>query len=345
MALAPYPWLEDAARDLLALKSRLPNAILIHGPAGTGTFDLARAFAESLLCESPLPDGSACGKCAGCRLVKAGTHPDLRIVVSEYLAGELGLPYQPPENASGKTKPSREIRIHQFRALSDFVTMTAHRGGRRAVLVYPADMIRAEAAASLLKTMEEPPEGLVFVLAADDIDAVLPTIRSRARLLRIGMPDRKQALAWLKTQKRIADPEEALAMAGGAPLLALKDPSGHTLAPKDQAALKALLAKGASLSGDEIVRGYSAGMAIPAVALYFSRWCYDLMRVKCGAEPFYFVHDGEALARIARGTSAGRLSSLNAAAAEMRRYAEHPLSPRQVWEGVLILYAHALGGR
>lgn len=344
MALTSFPWLEDAASRLEAMRDKLPNAILIHGMAGVGTFELARWFAERLLCESPKADGSACGKCPGCRMMAANTHPDCRIVVSEFLANELGLPYTPPETTSSSKKLSREVRIHQFRALGDFFTMAPHRGGRRVVLVYPADMVRAEAAASLLKSMEEPPEGMVFILAADDIDAVLPTIRSRSRLLRVGVPSRDEALAWLSSQRRAPkEPEEALAMAGGAPLLALKDTTGMTLSAKGQGVLRDLLAKGATLTPDQIIRGYSAEMTVPAVARFLSRWCYDLLRVKSGVEPHFFIREGETMRAIADGATLKNLLSLNAAVAEMRRSAEHPLSPRQVWEGVLLVYAKAVG--
>ena len=124
MALTPYPWLDEAAERLDAMRDHLPNAILIHGMAGVGTYELARWFAERLLCESPNMDGSACGTCQGCRMMHANTHPDCRIVVSEFLANALDLPYTPPEVASSSKKLSREVRIHQFRALTDFFTMT-----------------------------------------------------------------------------------------------------------------------------------------------------------------------------------------------------------------------------
>ena len=185
MALAPYPWLEDAARTLAEMRVRLPNAVLIYGPPGIGLYELAFAFAQSLLCENPKPDGEACGECSACALMKAGTHPDCRQVLSEFMCAEHEVPYVAAENErpDAKKRLSREIRIHQIRALADFLGMNANRGGRRVVVVYPADAVRAEAASALLKSMEEPPEGLVYVLACENIDAVLPTIRSRCQTI------------------------------------------------------------------------------------------------------------------------------------------------------------------
>ena len=134
-------------------------------------------------------------------------------------------------------------------------------------------------------------------------------------------------------------------MAGGAPLNAVKDITGLTLDAKASATLRDLLARGRSLTPDSIVRGYSVSMGIPAVALYLSRWCYDLLRVKSGAEPHFFIREKDVLEKIAADATMKNLLSLNAAVAEMRRSAEHPLAPRQVWEGVLLVYVRALGGQ
>ena len=137
----------------------------------------------------------------------------------------------------------------------------------------------------------------------------------------------------------------AAAMAGGAPLNAVKAITGLTLDAKASAPLRDLLARGRSLTPDSIVRGYSASMGIPAVALHLSRWCYDLLRVKSGADPHFIIREKDELEKIAADASMKNLLSLTAAVAEMRRSAEHPLAPRQVWEGVLLVYVRALGGQ
>ena len=83
MALAPYPWLEEPAQTLLAMRDRMPNAVLLYGASGAGLYELALAFSKSLFCLSPHSDGTPCGHCTGCRLAQAGTHPDFKQVLSE----------------------------------------------------------------------------------------------------------------------------------------------------------------------------------------------------------------------------------------------------------------------
>ena len=201
MSIKLYPWQDALEKALLDLRDRLPNGLLVYGPRGAGIFDLVQAFAKSLLCTQPAADGTPCGRCHGCHLVRAGTHPDIRYVVSEAESLPREIPFVPPDTAASDRKTVyREILIHQTRALTDFLNLKSHEGGVRIVLVYPADRIRAEAAASLLKSLEEPPENTVFMLVADEIDRVLPTIRSRCRLIRAGAPTREQALEWLKSQ-------------------------------------------------------------------------------------------------------------------------------------------------
>ena len=235
--MIPYPWLKPAAAALSRQRATLPNAMLLYGPRGAGGFELAYEFAKSLLCHHPGPEGEPCGHCCGCELTRAGTHPDLRVIVPEYFAVAKDLPFAQPESSSSTRKTlSREILLPQVKALGDFLELTANQGGRRIVVIYPAEMVRAEAAAALLKSIEEPPSECTFLLVTEELDAVLPTIRSRSRLFRLTLPSKDEALAWLK-EKGVDEAERRLALAGGSPLLALEDVSGLTLPEEDEKAL------------------------------------------------------------------------------------------------------------
>ena len=202
MGLAVYPWQEELARELVSFKDNLPNGLLVYGPRGIGTVDLVIAYAKSLFCEHPHKDGTPCGECKGCKMANAFTHPDLRYVVSEAESIPRGIPFEPPSNATKDRKIYREILIHQPRELTDFLNLAPHVDkGRR-----------------ILKSLEEPPERTTSLLVADDIDRVLPTIRSRCRLLRAKAPTHEESLNWLKSVG-VDDAEEALARAAERPCL------------------------------------------------------------------------------------------------------------------------------
>lgn len=343
MALSPYPWLENEAQQLNEARESLPNAILLHGPRGSGAFELALRFAESLLCERPETDGAPCGHCKGCSLIAAKTHPDIQIVVSEYLAQTYDLPYVPAPGARKTATLSREIRIHQSRALTDFVNMASNQGGRRVVVVYPADMIGDQAAASLLKNIEEPPEGLVYLLVADDIDKVLPTIRSRSRLIRIGLPKREEALAWLEAQK-VTHPETRLALAGGSPLRATDDRSGLEVSDAMREQILTILRQGAAIRFDDVLRafGRKEGPSVPAWSFFLSRWLFDILLVGQGLAPRYFIDEKATLEALATKADPRAVMSFADEVNLLRQVAEHPLNANLMWATYAFKYSAAV---
>ena len=219
----PLPWQGELWKQLVEWRARLPHALLLHGARGVGKRHVLKAFAQLLLCESPR-DATPCGECAGCQLLAADNHPDLRWLVPaaqmpERDDADEGDAAAAPKagRAAGAAKPGREIVIDQVRKISEFLSISSHRGGRRVVLLMPAEALNAPAANALLKVLEEPPPDTVFLAASDQLDAVLPTIRSRCVLLRAPMPSRLDALAWLRAAG-VEQAESKLAEAGGAPM-------------------------------------------------------------------------------------------------------------------------------
>src|SRR6185295_6741316 len=81
-----YPWHKSEFLALLKRKEQLPHALLLRGAQGIGKLAFAEALAGALLCEKPAPDGSACGRCAGCGWLGQGSHPDFRRLEPESLA-------------------------------------------------------------------------------------------------------------------------------------------------------------------------------------------------------------------------------------------------------------------
>lgn len=156
---------QDKAKKMLcrSLESASTgHAYLFRGPAGVGKKRAARTFAALLNCLSPI-DGDACSTCVACRKLQTGSHPDFLVVE--------------PDKGT--------IKINQIRELKKSLRFPALEGRRR-VIILPdihSTLRRKEAANSLLKTLEEPPEDTVLILTADEAGDILPTILSRCQTI------------------------------------------------------------------------------------------------------------------------------------------------------------------
>jgi DNA polymerase-3 subunit delta' len=223
------PWQHELAAHWLKRKEKLPHALLIHGLAGTGKRQFARALAASLLCEDAQAL-VACGHCTSCQWIAAGNHPDLALLRPQAVAALEGAVLQDDEaggdgNAeatpAGKKKLSDELKVEEIRALEPWYHRATHRGGLRIVVLYPAQTLNIISGNALLKSLEEPPNNTVFLLVADSPDRLLPTILSRCQKVPVAPPSVSQSTDWLKTHG-VAEPAQWLAAAGGAPLRALE---------------------------------------------------------------------------------------------------------------------------
>jgi DNA polymerase-3 subunit delta' len=341
-----YRWLETSFSALLAMRARLPHAMLLVGPPGIGKRALAEHFAQALLCESPHTSGHPCGQCGACRWFTEGNHPDYRAVIPEVLqpdpelaaaADEGAVPE--PGTARSKAAPSKVIKIGQIRALDSFFNVGTHRAGRRLLLVYPADALNTDAANALLKVLEEPPQATHFLLVTSRPSDVLPTIRSRCARMTIGQPDTAMVMTWLQEQG-VQDPLGALAEAGGAPLDAAMD--------KPHADFHDILigALCAARPVDPVVLAEKCEKAGASnVVLWLSRWVSDLLRCGSGGKVRYHPKQAAVLAGLAGSASAPALLAYYRKLMRQRRVAEHPLNSRLYTEDLLIDYARLIAPR
>ena len=225
-----YPWHTENWEDLQRMMDKLPHALLFYGPTGTGIETFAESFAKSMLCENRPSGGQPCASCQSCHWFDQYAHPDYRQILPETLEIARGIQNADKtastdeEPATGKTsrEPSRKIGIDKIRSLADFINISTHRGGLRIISVYPAEAMTSESSNALLKMLEEPPAGTLFILVTNHLDALLPTIVSRCSKLAFPMPETSVALGWLK-EKGIDDAGDWLSGQGGAPVAALAE--------------------------------------------------------------------------------------------------------------------------
>jgi DNA polymerase III subunit delta' len=200
----PLPW-QAAPWQRLSQQieaRQLPHALLLAGPPAVGKRRFASALAATLLCLEPASaSGVACGQCRSCLLRVAGTHPDAHWIAPE---------------ESGKM-----IKIDQVRAVVEFVAQTAQQGGRKVVVLEPAEAMNRSSANALLKTLEEPAGAATLILLSDAPGRLLPTIRSRCQRIDFPVPPEAEVRQWL--QARTVDAaalDVAIVEAGGRPMLA-----------------------------------------------------------------------------------------------------------------------------
>ncbi|WP_429205497.1 DNA polymerase III subunit delta' [Massilia sp. UYP11] len=332
-----YPWHGAAWSQLQQMRARMPHAILFHGPAGTGKADFIEAFAQALLCENPRPDGHACDACASCGWFVQHNHPDYRRVRPE--AFEDDLPEGGEDGETGaKSKstraPSKEIKIEQIRNLADFMNISTHRQGLRVVVLYPAEALNMPASNALLKTLEEPPPGTVFLLSSNSLDRLLPTILSRCRKFALPMPSHDDALGWLNEQG-VPDAESWLREQGGAPLAALAESNSGSR--DDMEALLQFLARPAP---DAALRAAEklAKAELPALVAWTQRWLYDVFSYKLSGKLRYYPRYQKEVAALAGRVQTQGLLRVVKAVNERRAVADHPLSAKLFVEDMLLEY-------
>ncbi len=187
-----------AGRTLLAMfaAQRLPHALLIAGPVGVGKRDLALRLAQTLHCETP--DALAAGPCRRCRAClrlhdpaqpdRDPQHTDVEIVAPGSLCAE----------SDHDHRNTRTIGICVIRRLEHTATLAPFEADQRIIIIDPADTLTNDAADAFLKTLEEPPARVHFILLTARAAQLSETIRSRCRTLTLAPLPADQLDAWLE---------------------------------------------------------------------------------------------------------------------------------------------------
>jgi len=196
MSMAAIPG-QTRARKLLhrmAARDRVPHALLFTGEAGIGKREVARSFAKVLNCTEPR-DGDCCDRCASCRKIDSGQHPDVLWITQE----------------------GAFIKIDQVRQVQERLKFRPFEAKCRVIVMEDAHNLREEAANAFLKILEEPPRRNVFILISMEPRMILPTIVSRCCHIRF-QPLDEEIIAGVIAAERGIEPDRArkiAAMASG----------------------------------------------------------------------------------------------------------------------------------
>ena len=305
--------------DASLAAGRVAHSYLLAGPPHIGKMTLALDLAAAVNCAvvnglqaggmfAALPDddddaaasSGPCGQCEPCQRIRRGVYADLNIVA-----------------VGGDPRVPTRISIEQVREAESYLSVTAVEGGRKVVIFDGAETLSAgqsEPANALLKTLEEPPEGALLLLLTANPDAILPTIRSRCRLLTL-RPVPGDALAdYLESRCRAA-PADALhlaRLARGCPgwaISALDDPSLLTERAEQLEQIAALA--GAPLDerfayANTLAGAFSGQRESVRQTLYlWQRWWRDLLLVQEGVAEY--VHNTDRQEQLA--AQAGSVST------------------------------------
>lgn len=323
--------------------ARLPHALLLIGPPGVGKREFAEQLAALLLCEAVTADMKACGRCVACHWLAAGNHPDFRRIAPK--GDDKEAEETKSEKSSEKTKKQATaiIRIDQIRELEDFVFVGSHRQANRVILITAAEAMQAAAANALLKILEEPPSSVYFILVSSRQKILLPTLRSRCRVVPFTQPGKQAATDWLAQVGLEKQAARYLDLAGGAPLRVVQWKNEGQLAAID-ALLDSLLASrndpiALAANWDALLKS-NESFRLENLVEGVQRWLFDLTLVHMGGEIRY--HRGWSQLQNIKALAPAALFAAWHEINAFRRSARHPLNQLLFLESLAFYYLRAL---
>ena len=200
----------------MARQGRIPQTILLDGAEGVGKATLARRFAATLLGDAGKieQDDLSLEQNAEVIAEREKWPSDKRNDDPLLFATHPDFITFPPDG------PLRQITIEQMRLLKERAQFKPLHGSRRVFLIDHIDRANEQAANSLLKTLEEPPEHLILLLTAENPYDLLPTIRSRAVFFHLGPLSMGEMQAFAR-ERGLSDAERRISLAAGSPGLAV----------------------------------------------------------------------------------------------------------------------------
>lgn len=172
------------ALENLIKDSHLPHAIIIEGDEGTGRHTLSYFIARAAMCTG---ENAPCDNCRDCLLTLHNNHPDI-----EFFAPE---------------EKKKALSVEQVRKIKANSFVKSHRGGKKIFIIDKADLLSENSQNALLKTIEEPPQDIMFILICESSVKLLDTIISRCVTFSLFPPERDEALQFIKANSKKSEEE------------------------------------------------------------------------------------------------------------------------------------------
>ncbi len=319
-----YTWQKNQWQSIMQRKDALPHALLLTGHAGVGKHQFALDISAALLCQKIDSTSTACGNCTSCSWFKEGLHPDFRLISPEEAD---------TASAKKKTPKKTQISIDQIRQLYNYLSLSNHQAqSKRLIVISPAETLNIASANALLKILEEPPEGTIFLLVTSQPHRLLATITSRCQAIHMPMPEHTEAIDWLNVQG-VQNAEPALCYAGGSPLQALS--FDHEFEANNQ--LIQQLEKGGRLdpfTSAPMFQSFGMDRALEAI----QKWAFDLVNVRLLQKSHYHTAQSNTLQALSKSVNLMLLLQFHQSLVDMKKTASHPLSNEMQLEHLLLKY-------
>ena len=211
---------------------RIPHAIMLCGPTGSGKLPLAIAFANYICCDNHAYSDDSCGECPSCVKMKNLAHPDVHFAfpivkrksgrdsycdefLSQWREALIRNPYITPEEwtdalDAGNTQPI--IYSSESDDIQRKLSLKSSQGGYKVMIIWMPEKMNPECANKILKILEEPPGQTLFMLVSENPDGLLPTIVSRVQRINLPPVD-DEALAHYLESRYMLMPEDAMDIA------------------------------------------------------------------------------------------------------------------------------------
>lgn len=309
-----YPW-QIADYNALAgsFIQRQFSALLVYAGVNSGQEQLVQQLVNFVLCSQP-NNLHACGACSACILFRESNHPDYFVLCGDETE-ERKIP---------------QIKVEQIRELITFANRSQHVSAYKVIVLPRMSELNVNSANALLKILEEPPSNCIFILQADNLNQVLPTIKSRCFKYRLNLPSWQQALELLQLK---SNAEFWLRYFNGEPFFEVPL-SDNQLEQYQQTLLKPSIDSIFALSKD--LDPKKIGMKV--LVEFLLKWLGDLVALKQNAGLSYFALQTSALQNLIPRLNLQKLFNLQDDLIFLNEWHAHPLNHKLQFENILYKY-------